>query len=176
LFRGVRPVSQSLAPAPLNLGFSYKPRWSTTVFEYFIGKALLPVLALLGLWQGTRELFAQWQLHPEWLQMAVRDGHVRDSNVNGPSWNLEVQLYWIYVSLLALDLAAWGLRWLIERRRGLIRITYPGGKVVHVPVGHAVLDASRRANIPHAAICGGRGRCTSCRIRVLPGGRHVATT
>jgi adenylate cyclase len=130
---------------------------------------LLPVLALLGIWQGTRQVLAQWQLHPEWLQTTVRDGHVRDPSVNGPSWNLELQLYWIYVGLLAFVFVAWAARWLVERRRGLIKIAYPGGRVVHVPIGCAVLDASRRANIPHAAICGGRGRCTTCRVRVLRG-------
>ena len=130
---------------------------------------LLPVLALLGIRQGTRQVLAQWQLHPDWLQMAVRDGHVRDPSVNGQSWNLEAQLYWIYVVLLALVFVAWAVRWLVERRRGLINVTYPGGRVVRVPVGCAVLDASRRAGIPHAAICGGRGRCTTCRIRVLRG-------
>ena len=130
---------------------------------------LLPVLALLGIWQGTRQVLAQWQLHPEWLQMTVRDGHVRDPSVNGPSWNLELQLYWIYVVLLAIVFVAWAARWLVERRRGLINIAYPGARVVRVPIGCAVLDASRRASIPHAAICGGRGRCTTCRVRVLRG-------
>ena len=101
--------------------------------------------------------------------MALRDGHVRDPSVNGPSWNLEVQLYSIYVVLLALVFVAWAARWLVERRHGLINVVYPGGRVVRVPVGCAVLDASRRAGIPHAAICGGRGRCTTCRIRVLRG-------
>jgi adenylate cyclase len=130
---------------------------------------LLPVLALLGIWQGTRHVLAQWQLHPELLQMTVRDGHMRDPAVGGPSWNLEVQLYWIYAVLLALVFVARATRWLIERRRGLINIAYPGGRVVRVPIGCAVLDASRRASIPHAAICGGRGRCTTCRVRVLRG-------
>jgi adenylate cyclase len=31
--------------------------------------------------------------NPELLQMTVRDGHMRDPIVNGPSWNLELQLY-----------------------------------------------------------------------------------
>jgi len=130
---------------------------------------LLPVLALLGIWQGTRQVLAQWQLHPEWLQLTERDGHLLDPSVNGPSWNLEVQLYWIYVVLLALVFVARAARWLVERRRGQINIAYPGGRVVRVPVGYAVLDASRHAKIPHAAICGGRGRCTTCRVRVLRG-------
>ena len=130
---------------------------------------LLPVLALLGIWQGTRQVLAQWQLHPELLQMTVREGHMRDPSVGGASWDLEVQLYWIYVVLLALVFVAWAARWLVERRHGLINVAYPGGRVARVPVGYAVLDASRRAGIPHAAICGGRGRCTTCRIRVLRG-------
>jgi adenylate cyclase len=41
--------------------------------------------------------------------------------------------------------------------------------VVRVPIGYPVLEASRSAGIPHASICGGRGRCTTCRIRVLRG-------
>src|SRR5260370_22031266 len=130
---------------------------------------LLPVLALLGIWQGTHQVFAQWQLHPECLQNAVPEGHVRDPSVNGPSWNLEVQLYWIYVVLLALVFVARAARWLIERRRGLISIAYPGGRVVRVPIGYSVLDASRRAPISHAAICGGRGRFTNVRRPAHPG-------
>jgi adenylate cyclase len=130
---------------------------------------LLPVLALLGIWQGTRQVLAQWPVHPDWLQALVRDAHIRDASVNGPSWNLEVELYWTYMILVASVFMARAARWLMERRRGLISIVYPGGRVVRVPVGCAVLDASRRAGIPHASICGGRGRCTTCRIRVLRG-------
>src|SRR5258705_13974055 len=46
---------------------------------------------------------------------------------------------------------------------------YPVGCDVRVPVGYAVLDACRHAAIPLAASCGGRGRCTTCSIRVLRG-------
>jgi adenylate cyclase len=65
--------------------------------------------------------------------------------------------------------AARGLRWLVEHRRGVVRITYPGGREVQVPAGYPVLEASRTARIPHASICGGRGRCTTCRVRILRG-------
>jgi adenylate cyclase len=50
-----------------------------------------------------------------------------------------------------------------------VRITYPGGREVRVPAGYPVLEASRDARSPHASICGGRGRCTTCRVRVLRG-------
>jgi adenylate cyclase len=47
-----------------------------------------------------------------------------------------------------------------------VRIGYPDGRVVEVTRGTSVLEASRLAGIPHASICGGRGRCSTCRVRV----------
>jgi ferredoxin len=56
-----------------------------------------------------------------------------------------------------------------KERRGLVTLTYPN-RSVRVPRGLSVLEASLRYNIPHAHVCGGRGRCSTCRIRIL--GRH----
>jgi len=36
-----------------------------------------------------------------------------------------------------------------------------------VPRGLSVLESSLRFGIPHASVCGGRGRCSTCRVRVL---------
>src|SRR5438046_9984521 len=68
--------------------------------------------------------------------------------------------------LLVLTFAARGARGIQSRRRAAVRISYPGGRSVAVPVGWTVLEASRSAGIPHASVCGGRGRCSTCRIRV----------
>jgi adenylate cyclase len=53
----------------------------------------------------------------------------------------------------------------LQRRRGLIRLTYPSGRTIEIVPGLSVLEASRFAGIPHASVCGGRGRCSTCRIR-----------
>ena len=45
-------------------------------------------------------------------------------------------------------------------------ITYPG-RQVRVPNGMSVLEASLRYNVPHASVCGGRARCSTCRVRVV---------
>jgi adenylate cyclase len=45
--------------------------------------------------------------------------------------------------------------------------------VVTVPAGFTVLEASRAAGIPHASVCGGRGRCSTCRVRIAPGLEHL---
>ena len=47
---------------------------------------------------------------------------------------------------------------------GRVKITYPDGKIVNVPKGTSVLEASRSAGLPHKSVCGGRGRCTTCRM------------
>lgn len=56
-----------------------------------------------------------------------------------------------------------------ERRRGLVTIWYPNDQKSTIEQGMTVLEASHRANIPHASVCGGRGRCSTCRVRVLDG-------
>ena len=42
-------------------------------------------------------------------------------------------------------------------------------QTVAIAPGMSVLEASRSAGIPHASVCGGRGRCSTCRIRVGEG-------
>jgi adenylate cyclase len=74
-----------------------------------------------------------------------------------------------YAGALVLVLAARGVRATVERRRGVVRVIYPDGRSVRIPKGLSVLDASRRAGIPHASLCGGRARCSTCRVRVLLG-------
>jgi adenylate cyclase len=62
--------------------------------------------------------------------------------------------------------AARGVRTLRERRRGMLTVSYPDRKV-SVPVGLSVLEASLRFHVPHASVCGGRARCSTCRVRVV---------
>ncbi len=52
---------------------------------------------------------------------------------------------------------------------GRITISYPGGKDFNVPKGTTILEASRLAGIPHVSVCGGKGRCTTCRVKVVSG-------
>ena len=49
----------------------------------------------------------------------------------------------------------------------MINLSYGNGRTVRVPKGLSVLEASLRNNVPHASVCGGRARCSTCRIRVI---------
>ena len=50
---------------------------------------------------------------------------------------------------------------------GRIKIHYSNNKTVSVPKGTSVLEASRLAGVPHQSVCGGKARCTTCRIHVV---------
>ena len=52
---------------------------------------------------------------------------------------------------------------------GKIIIQYPEGKDIKIPKGVSVLEASRIAGIPHVSVCGGKGRCTTCRVKIISG-------
>jgi uncharacterized 2Fe-2S/4Fe-4S cluster protein (DUF4445 family) len=45
----------------------------------------------------------------------------------------------------------------------------PSGRTIEAEAGRTILDAAREAGVPVAAVCGGRGTCGKCRVRVLDG-------
>jgi adenylate cyclase len=81
-------------------------------------------------------------------------------------YQMVVWLRYAFVAALLAVLAARVGRSYWERRSGVVRLTYPSGRVVAIVHGVSVLEASRMAGIPHASVCGGRGRCSTCRVRV----------
>jgi CDGSH-type Zn-finger protein/ferredoxin/uncharacterized Fe-S cluster protein YjdI len=84
-------------------------------------------------------------------------------------WGTSEGLLIAYFGAVGLVLAARTLRSLLERNgESLITISYPE-RAVQVPRGWTVLEVSRHFGIPHRAMCGGRARCSTCRVRVVDG-------
>ena len=135
---------------------------------------LLPSVALLGLFQGARQVEAKAKSDTAWLSELRRTGVRANPAVRETLWQIALWSWAGYAGALALVIAARGVRVLVERRGGTIRIVYPDRRAVRVPKGLSVLDASRRAGIPHASVCGGRARCSTCRVRVLLGWESLA--
>src|SRR4029078_8313295 len=52
---------------------------------------------------------------------------------------------------------------------GVYRIHHASGQIVTAHAGSSILEAIRDAGAPHASVCGGRARCTTCRVRVAEG-------
>jgi len=124
---------------------------------------LLPTLAMVGAHHGGREV-AQLSEDAEWRKENLK-------GVTAPQARVIKNIVLVYFPLgyaaaIALVFAARGVRSLRERRGGLIAISFPD-RQVRVPKGVSVLEACLRYSIPHASVCGGRARCSTCRIRVL---------
>ncbi len=131
-----------------------------------VAATLIPTLALLGLIQGAREVIVLSQ-QPEW-----RAANLASERFASPPQRaiLDAIVFWFpiaYATVLGLILAARGVRALRERRGRMITLSYPNGVTVRVPVGLSVLEASLRNNVPHASVCGGKARCSTCRIRII---------
>jgi adenylate cyclase len=149
----------------LHFAFNRRPFYHHMRFVLFAAALLLPVLSALGFVAMGRELAespaaaaaAYEYFSPTYAAQRIALAQWRDG------------LLAAYFAIIAAAFAAPAVRHLVERsRRHLISISYPG-RTVRVPRGWSVLEASRSFHLPHASMCGGRARCSTCRVRVIAG-------
>jgi adenylate cyclase len=126
---------------------------------------LVPTLAMLGLYQGGRSVVDNDS--SEWRAENLSPQRVGTAAEQSVLDTIEDYFLIFYLGLVGFVLLARGVRALNERRVGMISLSYGNGRTVRVPKGLSVLEASLRNNVPHASVCGGRARCSTCRIRVI---------
>ena len=126
---------------------------------------LVPTLSMLGFYQSGRMVIdldsEEWRAETQ---------SPRQIGTREEAQTLErITDYFLfgYFGLIGIALLARGARAINERRRGMINLSYGNGRTVRVPRGLSVLEASLRNNVPHASVCGGRARCSTCRIRII---------
>jgi adenylate cyclase len=127
---------------------------------------LVPTLALLGFYQAGRTIVAQSST-PQWRADNVGERRMGTAAEQTTLETIAEDFLIAYVGLLAVALLARAVRALNERRGGLITLSYNNGRTLRAPRGLSVLEASLRYNVPHASVCGGRARCSTCRIRII---------
>jgi adenylate cyclase len=120
--------------------------------------ALIPALALAGFVAAGREAATnaapQAQGTPEQFtlfQLAVGRGQL------------------VIYAGLALLAGVVLFRFLRARLAAGVTIRYLGHGEIRSTPGQTLLEVSRSNGIPHPSSCGGRGRCSSCRVLVLNG-------
>ena len=124
---------------------------------------LLPAVALLGFAEAGREA-AKLAATPGFAEAVSGTTAAQRDTLERIARALAVG----YLLAIAAVLAARAVRLRLLRAKS-VRIAYPGGREVTVPIGFTVLEASRTSGIPHASVCGGRGRCSTCRVRIEAG-------
>jgi adenylate cyclase len=135
---------------------------------------LLPTLAFTGYASAGREVAQLREADPEWterLSIAIGSpGEAASAFVARGERAADIALLFFVLAVASVHF----LRVIDIGNRGLT-VSYPGQRQVMVPRGFTVLEASRMGGIPHAAVCGGRGRCSTCRVRVGGGAGSLAT-
>ena len=74
-----------------------------------------------------------------------------------------------FACVLACVAAIYAWRHYVRVSGPRVEINYVGGPTVRAPVGMTLLEISRECKIPHASVCGGRARCSTCRVRIEQG-------
>jgi adenylate cyclase len=150
----------------LHFWLRMKPFYKRLAPYLLAGAVLVPTLALLGFYQGGQTVIADAD-DPDWRIRNLTKQQVGTAAEQGTLDTITGGFLTGYFVLLGLVVLARGVRVLNERRGGMIALSYGNGRTVRVPKGLSVLEASLRNNVPHASVCGGRARCSTCRIRII---------
>jgi adenylate cyclase len=149
----------------LHFVFNRRPLYRHLRYVLFAFALLVPVFSGLGFITMGKELStnaaaaaaAQDYLGPAHAEERLALGQWRNKLLIG------------YFTIIGATFGARAIRNALERgRRRLVSISYPR-RTVQVPRGWSVLEASRGFHLPHASMCGGRARCSTCRVRVTAG-------
>jgi adenylate cyclase len=144
------------------------PRFKRYETLLLVLAAILPLAALVGYLTAGREVASLAAVPGGLEQITALTGWPEAADaLRLERWRATSR----WLSLLALCGLAAANAYAIYRAQSGPRITisYVGGPVVATPIGPTLLEISRAHGIAHAAICGGRSRCSTCRVRIDQG-------
>ena len=149
----------------INFAFGKRAGYTRFRLPLFGAALLLPAFAVLGFLSMLKEVSLLAQ-DPAWVATTIVQ---LDDAQRLALGSVHDGLLALYFGAIAAVFIARAARAFVEERRGsLVSIGYPD-RTVRVPRGWSVLEASRSHHIAHVSMCGGRARCSTCRVRVLAG-------
>ena len=151
----------------LNFWLRSKPGYSRFALVGYTVSVVFPLLSLLGFVSGAREASVLAR-DPQFLHELFATARIPSAAMQAELADNGRFVMFAFAAMLLITLALRAVRLWREHRQS-VRVTYPGGRVVAMPRGFSVLECSRNAGIEHASVCGGRGRCSTCRVRVVAG-------
>jgi adenylate cyclase len=142
--------------------------WWQPVVPYLIGLAVMvPTLALAGLITEGRRM---WEIY-----IVPGNAEAIQEDFNWPDLSEFAHLYkvsevslWVFFGLFGTAIGTYYIRQ-FARKRQSVRVRYEDGTEITVERGLTLLEISQINGIPHTSLCGGKGRCTTCRISVTEG-------
>jgi len=129
---------------------------------------LLPTLALAGYASAGNQVLREARRDPAFVTATLKGANLTDqarAEIN----RMAVIGWSANLALVLFVFAARGVRYWRTRRKRPPVLSLPNGRTVMLLPGATVLEAVRAAGLPHASVCGGRARCTTCRVLVTRG-------
>jgi adenylate cyclase len=149
-------------------------RWYRRVAPVLaILSTIVPTLALAGFASGGREM-ALAMADPERAAQLRAAWKWPEGEAAATLAMWRSQAVTVFAVLLAAAFGAVLLRSLRRWSVPRVPIAYVSGPTISAPVGPTLLEISRARRVPHAAVCGGRARCSTCRVRVTEGAEALA--
>ena len=147
--------------------------WWRRIIPWMIALAvLIPTLSLIGYVVAARVIDGLIA-DPRARNLAHKAWGYPDSEGFAMLARIDATTDRIILGLLLALLGALVVRRAVAAIRKPVRITYIDGPTVRAPRHQTVLETSQTAGIAHTAQCGGRGRCTTCRVLVEEGSENV---
>ncbi len=138
------------------------PRVAGFAYPFVIA---IPLLALLGMVEAGKEVI-ELNKNPIFANVALGMLNPVEGLMQTIISIKNIGLS-IYAAVLAGVLIARYLR--VKAVLSPLYITYADGTVLDVKAGLTLLEISRMNDIPHASLCGGKGRCGTCKVRIISG-------
>ncbi len=131
-----------------------------------VAATLLPTLSLAGYLSAGRRVI------PKAADGDFMESYYEKLNLpNDAFWaDLGRDINWVewsFLTLVGLVVVARLIRTLMSSRTKSVRIDYVDGPTLSQSIGPTLLEMSKLGGVPHANVCGGRGRCSTCRVRLL---------
>ncbi|MEO0766112.1 MAG: adenylate/guanylate cyclase domain-containing protein [Pseudomonadota bacterium] len=147
--------------------------WWQAALPWVVGvSVLIPTLALVGFVISARVMVGLMQ-EPRAADLARQAWNFPDGEGFAQLARMDREATLAVWAVLGLALLVFAVRRILAALRKPIRIHYIDGPQVRAPRGQTLLETSRSNGVAHTALCGGRGRCTTCRVIVEEGIDHL---
>lgn len=135
------------------------------------GAVLVPASALAAFLVEGRRMNTVFS-DPEQRDLLIDHYNFPDAETFRDLIAITAQIRWVFAIAMAVVAVAYVVKYIRVRKRS-VTISYVGGPQISAPKGLTLLEMSRLRGIPHASLCGGRGRCTTCRVVIQDGADHL---
>ncbi len=150
-----------------------KPAYQRVIHLAFSSALILPTLAFAGYISAGVSVTERVK-DPYWIKYILSYANF-DSSMPGLAGTTETRMQLIAIALVALVLLARLARERLPALKRKPKVTYaPDNRIIDLQKDATLLESIRTAGIVHASVCGGRGRCSTCRVRISKGLEHLA--